>query len=548
MTLVWTSPTAGNRFGGDRFRFIAALLGRQNRFRGQLLAWLAVATFSTMAIVALIGTMAEQGFNEAVDLQKLGLFTLIAGLVVFSQYKALMLTTTVCDQLAERSRHDVLRALRSGRLDAVEAIGTARISATVDRVSAVCLEAGPAVIHGIIALGVILLIAAHLTLTSPFTSAVILFFGSGTLWLYRHFAAPARDDQERAEDAERRYQSLFVRFLDNIRQVKLDRRLADNLELGHLAAASADWSARRAQVAQRLNGAAALLFAGCYLILAAAVFAMPQYVGGGSMAVKITYVTIFMLATFNILARAAPALRRATAALKDLDLLQATLAADGGSASVGEPSRESPFRTIEARDLMARHAGERSLSFRIGPGDILAIEGANGSGKTALVRALTGLDPAAGGCVILNGQVADPTQSEIYRSQFALALHDDPPADRLYGSPDVSAEQLEALLTRLGLDVARIVSDGRLDCDDLSPALRQRIVLALALLRDRPVLVLDDIVRAQDRAFRDTLVAVLREKAAAGTAIVLMVTDGQWARQLTQNVVVLDESARFRVA
>lgn len=545
--MAWTFPTAEERSGGDRLRFVAALLGRRNSLRARLLAWLAAATFSTMAIVALIGTLAEQGFDEAIDLQKLGLFALIAGLVVFSQYNALTLTADVCDGLAERNRHDVLRMLRSGNLEAVEAMGTARIFGTVERAAAVCKEAGPAVIHGIIALGVTLLIAAHLTVSSPFTVLVIMFFGAGTWWLYRHHAEPARADQDAADDAERRYQALFLRFLDSMRQVKLDRRMADNLEFGYLAAASAEWSARRARVARRLNTASALVFAGCYLILAAVVFAMPQYVGGGAMALKITYITIFLLATFNILARAVPTLGRANAAFHDLDLLRARLGGKGAAAKQ-EPAREATFTSIEARDLMARGAGGRALSFRVAPGEIVAIEGRNGAGKTALVRALTGLDAPAGGCVVWNGEVTDPAGSDGYRAQFAAAFHDEPPADRLYGCVDVPPEAVHALLTRLGLDADRVLSGEHLACDDLSPALKRRLALALAVLRDRPVLVLDDMVRAQDGAFRDTLAALIREKAAAGTAVILTVTDGQWARQLTRNMVALDDGARLKIA
>lgn len=547
MTLTWTSETAEKRFGSSSFRFVTALLGPQNSLRARLLAWLAAATFSTMAVVALIGTMAEQGFDSGVDLQKLGLFALIAALVVFSQYNALTLTAQVCDTLAERHRHDMLRMLRTANLESVEAIGTARIFGAVERAAAVCIEAGPAVIHGIIALGVTLLIAVHLAIASPATFTVMLFFGAGTWWLYRHYAAPAVDDQIAAEDAERRYQSLFLRFLDSIRQVKLDRRMADDLEFGYLAAASADWSMRRARVARRLNAASALAFAGCYLILAAVVFAMPQYTGGGAMALKITYITIFLLATFNILMRAAPTLDRANAALGDLEHLRAVVGAHDVPSDAARTA-SGTFESIEAHGLMARGAGGRQLTLRLARGEIVAIEGRNGSGKTALLRALTGLDTSVAGAVVWNGEVVDPARSDAYRALFAAAFHDEPPADRLYGCPDIPADSVRATLERLGLDSRRIMSGDRIVCDSLSPALKRRLALALAVLRNRPVLVLDDMTREQDAAFRDALAALVREKAAAGTAIILTVTDGQWARQVTPRVMALDDSARLKIA
>jgi branched-chain amino acid transport system ATP-binding protein len=84
----------------------------------------------------------------------------------------------------------------------------------------------------------------------------------------------------------------------------------------------------------------------------------------------------------------------------------------------GPPPNTSP--ALELEDLAVSYGGIRAvkqLSLRIEPGQIVALIGANGAGKTSTLKAIVGLVPAAGGRVRLFGQdvLGSPTHHIVAR-------------------------------------------------------------------------------------------------------------------------------------
>jgi branched-chain amino acid transport system ATP-binding protein len=61
---------------------------------------------------------------------------------------------------------------------------------------------------------------------------------------------------------------------------------------------------------------------------------------------------------------------------------------------------------LEVSDLDVRYgnvAAVRGVCLRVGAGEIVAVIGPNGAGKTSMLRAISGLVPNAGGCILLDG-------------------------------------------------------------------------------------------------------------------------------------------------
>lgn len=135
------------------------------------------------------------------------------------------------------------------------------------------------------------------------------------------------------------------------------------------------------------------------------------------------------------------------------------------------------------------------LSFTVQPGEAVALWGANGAGKTTAVRCLLNLIPFEGQITIAGLDVRQQSKAVRKRIGFVpqeLNFHDDLTVSetvtfygRLRKLPH--GTDLTPLLTRLEL-LPHINKPVR----DLSGGLKQRLALALALLADPPILILDE--------------------------------------------------------
>ena len=184
---------------------------------------------------------------------------------------------------------------------------------------------------------------------------------------------------------------------------------------------------------------------------------------------------------------------------------------------------------LEAQKLAARRGFSRlfdGLSFRVGAGEALVVTGANGTGKTTLLRMLAGLTAPEAGEIRWQGKRVDTFAPEL-RAAAAFsghlpALKDGLTAQEnlaslvaLEGSPASREAIVEALddvaLSRQRTLPARVLSQGQ----------RRRIGLARLSLVARPLWVLDEPLAALDAAGSALLAKLLgRHLANGGLAVV----------------------------
>lgn len=187
------------------------------------------------------------------------------------------------------------------------------------------------------------------------------------------------------------------------------------------------------------------------------------------------------------------------------------------------------------------------LSFTVRAGEAVALWGANGAGKTTALRCLLNLFPFEGQVTV--GGLDVRRHSKAARRQIGFvpqtqALHDDLTVDetlifyRRLRRVETSAG-LEALLERLGLSPYRSRRVG-----ELSGGLKQRLALALALLSDPPVLILDEPTANLDLQAREDFLHLLRDLKKAGKALIFSSHRLEEATQLADRVLLL-ESGRL---
>ncbi len=166
---------------------------------------------------------------------------------------------------------------------------------------------------------------------------------------------------------------------------------------------------------------------------------------------------------------------------------------------------------IHVQSVTKRFGPVRALqevSLSLAPGERVAIVGTNGSGKTTLLRALCGLLRVEQGRIELFG--ADVAKApERALAKVAYVPQNAPPLEapvaelvRAYCAlRSRTPEQVAARAQRLGLDLEAV---GRTRVRDLSGGMKQKLLAALALTAEAPVLVCDEPTANLDARARAT--------------------------------------------
>jgi ABC-type lipoprotein export system ATPase subunit len=197
-----------------------------------------------------------------------------------------------------------------------------------------------------------------------------------------------------------------------------------------------------------------------------------------------------------------------------------------------EPIRLEGQALLASVDLRSALAGP--FDIQVAAGECLAISGVSGSGKSLFLRMLADLDPNQGE-VWLDGRPRSGMAAPAWRRLVAYAPAESGWwADGVAGHfPDLPAAR--ALAARLGLKAGLV--DGPVP--RLSSGERQRLALARVLLRAAPVLLLDEPTGPLDQESVALAETLLRERLAAGTAIVMVTHDPAQAARLGQAHLVM---------
>lgn len=227
------------------------------------------------------------------------------------------------------------------------------------------------------------------------------------------------------------------------------------------------------------------------------------------------------------------------AAAEDIfEILEAEPARDSGS--LRDTGRGTPlvFDSVSVGHRAPDGSGERRIgpaSLRVEPGEIVAVTGPSGVGKSTLVQAAVGLLPFAGALSV-------PGESS-WAGQRPALIAGTVAENVALGDVAPDAERVRRALD--AADAAQIEAERRLGPagSGLSGGQAQRVAIARCLYRawrlDAGVLLLDEPTAALDRTSEARVFAALRAEADAGRAV-LVITHREALRDLADRVVHLE--------
>jgi len=207
---------------------------------------------------------------------------------------------------------------------------------------------------------------------------------------------------------------------------------------------------------------------------------------------------------------------------------------------------------------MRRGAAEvlRGVDLEVGRGELVALMGLSGGGKTSFLRAVAGLELFDGGSLSVGAVALEPGRAPSpgalrdlrrqvgmvfqfhYLFEHLTALHNVWLAPvHAYGVPRADAERRAlALLDQMGV-AARAHALPR----ELSGGEAQRVAIARALAVDPPLLLMDEPTASLDPARRDELGETLVRLTRNGRSLLAATHDDDFARDFADRVLVMAE-------
>jgi ribose transport system ATP-binding protein len=225
-----------------------------------------------------------------------------------------------------------------------------------------------------------------------------------------------------------------------------------------------------------------------------------------------------------------------------------------------KPSHEIGDVVLDVRELRSTSMAS-AVNLEVRRGEIVGIAGLLGSGRTSLLKAIFGADRRVSGAVIVDGEpiAASPERAvaggvafvpedrlsqgliadwEIWRN---TALADSRELSGRFGLIDVARER--ALATRAQADLGIVAPSIDAAVKDLSGGNAQKVVFAKWIYKTHHVLLLDEPTAGVDVAGKADLIKLIRDLAARGIGVLVVLSEFEELLALVDRVVVLRHGA-----
>lgn len=515
------------------------------------------STFGMIGVLVVVSQVldpeGQSGDTNTPDLFGLFLFVAAAFSVIFGNAVGQRLSVAVVEDMLDRIRRDYADLVRRSDYGRFETFGGTRVYDTLTRNSQTLTEAAIMSIHGVAAFGALALGGLYTLIISPLVFAVIVGVIVVSTFFFRLTQRQTQSALAQTSERQTAFFSLFRHLIDGFKEVKLHNPRGESLEHEHLEPASAELRDSQISAAVQINRGVSVSYFFFYLMLATIAFVLPPFVGDHGVIVQSLYVAIFMLSVVEIILKAVPVITRASFAIDELNAVEQSLREVVSNERA--PTTTAEFERIEAQDLMYSYFDpDGARSFTMGPtgldlnrGEVLFIVGGNGSGKSTLMKAFTRLYEPESGVILWDGNPVDSNNVTDYRTLFSSVFSDFHLFDRLYGLPEIDEKIVNDLLADLGIAHKTQYRDGMFTNTNLSTGQRKRLALAVAILENRPILLLDELGADQDPEFRkrfyNELIPGWKKE---GRTLVIVSHEDQYFHVADRTIVLSDGQAAIK--
>ncbi|CAM3494693.1 ABC transporter ATP-binding protein [Aequorivita lipolytica] len=199
-----------------------------------------------------------------------------------------------------------------------------------------------------------------------------------------------------------------------------------------------------------------------------------------------------------------------------------------------------------------------AINFSIEKGELVGLVGANGIGKSTLLRTLTGMQDALNGAIFLKGKNLNEYSSFQLATQLSVVLTEAPASKNLsvlemvslgrqpYTNWIGSLSEEDKKAIQFALEATETATLAHRKCFELSDGQMQRVAIARALAQDTPIIILDEPTTHLDIYHRAYILKLLKKLASETQKTILFSThEIDLAIQLTDKMLVMAKNETY---
>ena len=424
---------------------------------------------------------------------------------------ALIQSSVVVEQMIKDRLIRVSNKIRHTELELVESLGHGELFTKLCQDTSLISQSGLILVNAAQQSLVLLFCLCYIAVLSVPAFAVTLGTIAVGVAVYFQHAENAQGLLLRLKEKESRLVDALDHMIDGFKEIRLNQKKSDAVfsEFTDLSEA-----VRSLKIDTQITFLIDIMFSDVffYSLLAIVVFLLPRFNHTtGSIVLMTTAAILFIMGPLQLVVQAAPVFQRAKAAISSLAALEDKL--DHASTSGDGPidrrwrgfekiSIDSVIFTYAERDSAGGAFSVGPLSTHISRGETVFIVGGNGSGKTTVLKLLTGLYYPHSGAIRVDREPLTRGNVQNYRELFSTVFSQFHLFDRLYGMEDTDPELVQATLEEMQLSGKTRFEAGRFTDINLSTGQRKRLALAVTLLENKEILVFDEWAADQDPHFR----------------------------------------------
>lgn len=315
---------------------------------------------------------------------------------------------------------------------------------------------------------------------------------------------------QKVAEREGSVNAIYADYLSGYKEIKMNSDRAYEITR-HMVKESKDVNEEKGRLVVTITNFFNNLQILLYVIVGIMVFVVPAITSDFAPHVTTAATTaLFLAGSLSGIIVSIPNLSQANVAARTLQTLAKRLAESAQEAPADREEIYDQIKGITLEGVCYQHPGqEKRMGFTLGPvdyqfdaGKVYFIRGNNGSGKTTLMRILIGLYQPSAGRILVNGlPISEPTTGA-YRDMFSVVFSDFHLFKTLYGLPADDVRRMEDLLKVFQMEGKVSIQNGQFSSLQFSTGQRKRLALIVALLEDRPFVILDEWAADQDPEFR----------------------------------------------